>query len=364
MANFDKLHELSKSTKFRKSGSSRDKKALFDLELDDGVGYVDHPESVEAAKSLNADLPKAVDDKPGNAVQLKIRLPDGHLVDGIRMLIEDISKVTLCELNPRINNRADYSSLVEKFKISGGNVTPVVCRLVNGKVELIAGLRRHDASIAAGTDLLCDVITEEISDETCESIALVENADRDNPDVWAMAIFYHSQYMLQRNKTNMSKTDFAVKKKINRQHLQDYTGLASVPLWLINMTSRYTQPDEFGTVNHAWSIRLAKKLKAACSPFLDGDAEVLKEKLGDRKFTSPAELIAAVKKLSNVDEPVESIANSKKSFLVDDEMAGQIKFGKRKQTLTLVLNEKSPQELREKITALLNEFGVIENENE
>lgn len=338
---------------------------LADLDLSKGIETVTYvsesvPASMSKASNVKADNSFVID-AVNSVSHIQIRLTNGQLVKGIRVVIpnNELAQLKVFSDNPRASEDPDVTSLVESVKSTKGNVTPVICSLINvesgftdfANVMLIAGTRRHKACRIAGADLLADIILEHVSDETCSDIAFIENTERDNPDCWAMSKFYASRFSL----SSKNVEEFARHFQVARQTMSEYLNLAKIPNWIVGISPRYKK--ESDRIVHAWSMRQAISLKSALSHCDEHDKfAALKDSIGHLRYNDPDELIKAIVALSNV-EPKNS-SSLKKPLIYGHNSVGEISHGKRKNTLAIKLNENAPNELLVEIKALLKKFGL------
>jgi ParB/RepB/Spo0J family partition protein len=285
----------------------------------------------------------------------KLRLPNGTLVSYERRIIEDASTTTVYKGNPRFGKSPDVTSLRKKLKQTRGNILPVSCRIINGVVEVIDGSRRRLASAEEGLPLLCDVITEPVSDDIALQLAFMANQERDDPDVFEEAYFFVNAYENEKEwGSGLTIESFADKYGMSRQNMHRYFSISKVPEWVCNLCQRF-KSDLDGKLIPVWSLRKAGEVESLVKEISRLDDEALSE-FKNRTFAGPEEVIRGLRKAlligvknSNVNKI--ALSDSGKGI-------GELVLGKRKATLKLVLSENASEELKGKIIALLKEHGA------
>lgn len=342
-----KLKAISSVEVAKRTVGARDRGELAELDLS---STVDYPDDLKVNKS------------EGNSLPISIRLPSGSLVNGKRVILSELQAIKIHPSNPRGDDDPELRSLVERLKKTNGNITPVVCRDKNGRIELISGTRRLKASIIAGTLLLADIITDEISDNDCEMLADVENSERDDPDVWSTARSFGSRFALQQSTGRLSVGDFAQKYNLSRQNMSDYLNLSKIPGWLLKVTPRYILDEIKQSYVPAWSLRQAVKLKSLLVKYREDHEDdqhfsELQKKINGTVFATVNDLLKFFSK--NINENDDLRKNNNRDVIHNNTVIGTFAIGKRKKTIDLRISDEAPEELKNELLNLLAKYGVV-----
>lgn len=180
-----------------------------------------------------------------------IKQVPGAVLQGRRIRI-DAKKTTLFPDNPRnFAPKDDLADLLPLIKESGGNSTAVDGRIVQGKVEVIAGSRRRDACLLTELPLVVDV-WEDVGHEMACCIADIENSGRKDNDVIADCCYLlHRFNTLKQSDPSLSTEKFAAMYQNKRRNMVTIFGIARLPDWVRNCA----------TVRSKWSIRQADTLR-------------------------------------------------------------------------------------------------------
>lgn len=177
-------------------------------------------------------------------------VPGGEL-KGRRIKI-DAKKTSLFPDNPRNfapkDDLADLLPLIEK---TGGNSTAVDGRLVQGKVEVIAGSRRRDACLLLELPLVVD-LWDDVTHEMACCIADYENSGRKGVDRIADSCYLmHRFNTLKRSDPAFTIEKFAAMYNNKRRNMTTIFGIAKLPEWVRNCALARSE----------WSIRQADTLR-------------------------------------------------------------------------------------------------------
>lgn len=194
--------------------------------------------------------------KAPTSTKLQKNLP-GRILTGERVRI-DADKTTLFQLNPRnFSGKNDISDLKPLIIRTGGNSTAVDARLVDGRIEVIAGSRRRQACLETGLKLTCDV-WDEVSDEEACLIAELENSGRSDIDFMGFCSYLATRYELLKKATpDLTMERFGEFYNLTRQYMHEKIAIGRLPAWLKESAKIRTGAD--------WSHRQGVKLASAYS---------------------------------------------------------------------------------------------------
>lgn len=281
------------------------------------------------------------------------RLPDGRTVEYRRLILMVDDSITLYSGNPRYGKNPDVTSLRVKIKKTKGNVIPVIARtLENGQIEIIAGSRRMKACSLESVPLTIDLLCGVISDDLASLIAYMENQDRDDTDVFEDSWFYKQTYeLIKKVNPNLFLKEFSEMYSMSEPNMSRYMNIANIPEWLCNLCPRFFT-DAQGKTIATWSLRKAMELEELHRQFSQLDEDTLLD-LKNCRAENPDNVLKFVSKaLKDKYKP-------KSSNIIELNGLGTFEKGRRKATIRLVLNDEAPIELKQKIEALLGEFGLM-----
>jgi len=214
------------------------------------------------AKSIDLSVITAVKDnvkypsehKAPTGTKLQKNLP-GRVLTGERVRI-DADKTDLFKLNPRnFSGKNDVSDLKPLIIRTGGNSTAVDARLVDGRIEVIAGSRRRKACIETGLKLTCDV-WDDVSDEEACLIAELENSGRSDIDFMGFCTYLVQRYeQLKLSNPDLTMERFGEFYNLTRQYMHEKLAIGRLPAWLKESAKVRVGAD--------WSHRQAVKLTSA-----------------------------------------------------------------------------------------------------
>ena len=153
---------------------------------------------------------------------------------------EEIVEISLKELRPnpyqprKIFNEEALQELAASIKEHGVFQPIIVKKSIKG-YEIIAGERRHRASIMAEKETI-PAIVREFSDETMMEIALLENLQRE--DLTAIEEAY--AYKSMQEKLNLTQEELSVKVGKSRSHITNILGLLRLPKEIQSMIAKQT----------------------------------------------------------------------------------------------------------------------------
>lgn len=233
-----------------------------------------------------------------------IKQVPGAVLHGRRIRI-DAKKTTLFPDNPRnFAPKDDLADLIPLIKESGGNSTAVDGRLVQGKVEVIAGSRRRDACLLTELPLVVD-LWDDVNHEMACCIADIENSGRKDVDVIADCCYLlHRFATLKQNDPTLSTDKFAAMYHNKRRNMFTIFGIARLPEWVRNCALARSE----------WSIRQADTLKQYFEQALDKyPEEEIKARL-NFPVKLPSQALSLFKGLVGEREPKKPLEN--KSYTV------------------------------------------------
>lgn len=253
------------------------------------------------AKSINIDMIKGVDAavkypsehfSPANIAPSAddfsiFKTVPGAVLKGRRLKVK-ASTTLLWSKNPRnYAPNKDISDLRPLIKESGGNTQAVDGRLVNGKVEIIAGSRRRLVCIEEGLELTVDLY-EDVSDEQAHYIAFTENQRKD-VDVLSQACYLLARFEELKNQDSTLTVEiFANMHSMKLRNMQYYLSVAKLPLSIHAAANQREQ----------WSLRQGIKLKdyydKLVASGLSEEQVIYKASL---PLSTPALVLNALKKL-------------------------------------------------------------------
>tara|TARA_Y100001951_G_scaffold104574_1_gene116619 strand:- start:2611 stop:3519 length:909 start_codon:yes stop_codon:yes gene_type:complete len=254
------------------------------------------------AKSINVDMIKGADSaaKYPSEHQIPVKKTPvaeeytifktvpGAVLRGRRLKVK-ASTTTLWASNPRnFSPNKDISDLRPLIKESGGNTQAVDARLVEGKIEIIAGSRRRQVCIEEGLDLTIDLY-EEVSNEQAHYIAYTENVRKD-VDLLSQACYLRSRFNeLKANDNTMTVEIFSNMHNMKPRNMHYYLAASNLPDSILSSANQRDQ----------WSLRMANKLKyyfdALTKSGMKEDDVVKQAKL---PLSTPSLVLNALKKLT------------------------------------------------------------------
>lgn len=156
--------------------------------------------------------------------------------------------------NGEEEHEVDVSDLLPKIKVTGGNSQAVDARMVDGKIQVIAGKRRRLSCGKLDLELTCDVY-DDVSDEDATYIAKIENEGRKDIDLLTMSTYLHHRFKEQKEvNSNLTIEAFASKFEMSERTMLDRFRLAKLPEWIKDSC----------VDRHSWTVRQANSLAALC----------------------------------------------------------------------------------------------------
>ena len=184
-------------------------------------------------------------------------LPSGKRTRSKMVLIDEPENdIRVWKGNPRAEVDADVSDLVPSIQAVGTNTQPAILR-ENAGLELIVGTRRRKATIV-GHKPLTGIILEQCDDEDALQIAIIENENRKDPNVFLVVNSYNA--LLQgENPICKNYTDVANRLGKSREWITKLIKVYDLPKQLTNKLPE----KEKEYISQKKAISLAKKWLAA-----------------------------------------------------------------------------------------------------
>lgn len=190
----------------------------------------------------------------------------------------------------------DISDLEPLIKESQGNAQAVDGRLVNGSIEIIAGLRRRQACMNPKYWLTVDLYYD-VTDEQAVYIAETENEGRKERTFIGRCV-YLAQRFVTLKETNFSLTvgSFADMYSCKQRMMQYYLRIGELPAWLIGSVKN----------NKSWTARQAIDIQSKYSELITKHGEQRIKELVAPRFPSAKGLLTALESLEQKpdDKPV------------------------------------------------------------
>lgn len=245
--------------------------------------YPSESAKAEVANTLMTEIPPITDEPRTVSKPLPGRVATGYQIR------TEARNTTLWQGNPRnFETSTDISDLKPLLKASNGNSEAVSARLINGKIEVLAGKRRRMACIELDLPLLINVY-DDLTDDECHFIADVENRGRKD-----LNHITYCQYLASRfDELNLdplhkiSVEEFGKKYQLSRQNMQNRISTGRQPSFLFEVSNMA-----------AWGVRQATKVISLYKEILDHGSLTENDVKGRLEFSkTPSAIIATLEGL-------------------------------------------------------------------
>ncbi len=188
--------------------------------------------------------------------------------------------------NGEEEHEVDVSDLLPKIKFTGGNSQAVDARMVDGKIQVIAGKRRRLSCGKLDLELTCDVY-DDVTDEDATYIAKIENEGRKDIDLLTMSTYLYHRFKEQKEvNPNLTIEAFASKFEMSERTMLDRFRLAKLPEWIKDSCAD----------RHSWTVRQANSLAALCEQLKSYSCDVSNFKDDQRfKLSTPSLVLTKLK---------------------------------------------------------------------
>jgi|GEM_PF-6848612 len=199
----------------------REKRDVPEQAIDQLIGF-ETPKPSEAEPKIQKELHKG----EGSAIEKRI---PGKTLKGVRVVVP-AEETTLFSGNPR-NFEVDHevlSALRDSIRAVGGNTQAVDARMVNGKVEVIAGSQRRMACIEENVPLVVDLY-DDTTDDDAHFIAHVENHARSDISLAAQCRYFSARFQELQSVGDEKIERFAARYKLTYGTMRDYLSFGALP---------------------------------------------------------------------------------------------------------------------------------------
>lgn len=283
--------------------------AKLDLKVLEQIGN-------KAARYPSEDLPLSVEYEVFGKV---IKQTPFGVLNGTRIRLK-ASETTLWDENPRnFGPKGDYSDLEDAIRESGGNTQAVDARIVNGKVQIIAGSRRRYCCMVLDLPLTAD-LWDDINDDVACYIAETENSERKDIDLLSDYNYLFNRFnKLKSQDDSMTVEQFAIRYKNKRRNMHNIFAIAKLPSWLKDCAKNRS----------SWSQRQALTLESYYRNALQTNTEESLKAVFQKQLTTPSQVLALLKEYTTGKEKSSIPTISSKSgisFNLSSNKSGVVKI--------------------------------------